>query len=319
MSNNIKIKKVWLIGAGSMANEYIKVLKDSNCNFTVIGRSEISANTCEELTGVSVIRGGVEKYLASNPSLCSHAIVCVGVNELCRTTKILLEAGIKNILVEKPVSLDKLNLIKLKEISERKGASVQIGYNRRFYSSSERAKEIIKEDGGVTSFNFEFTEWGHIIEKLDMPSEVLNTWFLGNSTHVVDLAFYLGGTPTVISSFTSGNLDWHKSSSVFVGAGVSDTGALFSYQANWGAPGRWSVEMLTNKHRLIFRPMEKLQIQNIGSVSTEFIDIDDTIDLKYKPGLYLQIISFLNGDFSEFCSLDYQIKMFDIYLKMANY
>lgn len=50
-------------------------------------------------------------------------------------------------------------------------------------------KKIIAEDGGITSFNFEFTEWAHVIEKLDYPREVFENWFFVNSTHVVDLAF----------------------------------------------------------------------------------------------------------------------------------
>ena len=34
------------------------------------------------------------------------------------------------------------------------------------FTNSIRAKEIIRNDGGVTSFNFEFTEWADIIEPL---------------------------------------------------------------------------------------------------------------------------------------------------------
>ena len=35
------------------------------------------------------------------------------------------------------------------------------------------------------------------------------------------------------------------------GAGVTENGALFSYHANWEAPGRWSVEIMTKKRRLM--------------------------------------------------------------------
>jgi hypothetical protein len=129
-----------------------------------------------------------------------------------------------------------------------------------------------------------------------MQNKILNAWFIANSTHVIDLAFYLGGRPLDMSSYTKGSLDWYKPASVFAGAGVSDKGALFSYQANWGAPGRWSVEILTLKHRLILRPMEQLYIQKIGSVAIEKVEIDDILDREYKPGLYLQVKSFLKND-----------------------
>ena len=39
--------------------------------------------------------------------------------------------------------------------------------------------------------------------------------------------------------------------------------------------------------------MEKLQIQEKGSVAVKFIELDDELDITYKPGLYRQVESFL--------------------------
>jgi len=313
------MENIWIIGAGEMTIEYVKVLQELNKNFIVIGRGEKNAAKFEDTTKIKVIRGGVEKYMNQNPQIPKQVIVVVGADQLSAVTICLLNYGIKNILVEKPGALIKEQLIEMSNIAEQQTAQVVIGYNRRFYSSTEKAKQIIEKDGGVTSFHFEFTEWGHIIEKLDTPANILEKWFLANSTHVVDLAFYLGGMPKQISCFTAGKTKWHKSASVFAGAGITENGALFSYQANWAAPGRWSIEMLTHKHRLIFRPMEKLQIQNIGSASVDFVSIDDEIDNKYKPGLYKQTNDFLNNDYEKFIDIKSQISLFDTYLKMANY
>lgn len=313
------MNNIWLIGAGDMALEYMNILKDVNAPTTVIGRSQNSAKSFEDKTTINVITGGLYNFLQNCNEFCTHAIVAVGVEQLYDTTKLLLEAGVKNILVEKPGAINKNNLEHLKSIALQNTSNVVIGYNRRFYEATRKSQQIISEDGGVTSFNFEFTEWSHLIENIEKPKEVFETWFLGNSTHVVDLAFYLGGKPKEISCYTTGGLIWHNSSSVFAGAGISDSGALFSYQANWAAPGRWSVEILTKKHRLIFRPMEKLQIQKIGSVVIEEVELDYTLDQKYKPGLFEQVKNFLNNDSSTFCTLDYQIEIFDTYFKMANY
>ena len=117
---------------------------------------------------------------------------------------------------------------------------------------------------------------------------------MANSSHVADMAFYLGGEPKELYSCTTGGNDWHPTATVFAGAGVTHSGALFSYQANWGAPGRWGVEILTHKHRYIFRPLEKLQILKHNTVSVEPVEIDDRLDLEFKPGLYRQTESFLN-------------------------
>lgn len=312
--------RVWLIGAGGMAQDYIKVLQGLQKKFIVIGRGTEAAKKCEETTGCQVQIGGLKEYLVTNPEICSHAIIAVGVEKLYETTKQLLEYGVKNILVEKPGALYNWQFEELYTLAQKKDAHVSIAYNRRFYASVLKAKEIIKQDGGVTSFNFEFTEWSHTIAPLTKGEGVKDKWFLGNSTHVVDLAFYLGGKPKEICTFSNGSLPWHPAASNFSGAGISEKGALFSYQANWESAGRWSVEVLTKEHRLILRPMEKLQIQKRGTIAQEFDEtIDYILDEKYKPGLYLQTKIFLENNFDEMCSIQEQYEAIDIYNKMSNY
>lgn len=312
--------KIWLIGAGGMAQDYIKVLQGLEKKFVVIGRGEETAKKCEETTGCKVQIGGLEKYLLKKTEICSYAIIAVGVEKLYETTKQLLEYGIKNILVEKPGGLYTWQFEELNSLIKEKNANVIIAYNRRFYASVLKAQEIIKNDGGVTSFNFEFTEWAHVIEPLVKAEGVKEKWFLGNSTHVVDLAFYLGGKPKEINSFISGSLSWHPSASIFSGAGISDKNALFNYQANWESAGRWSVEILTKENRLIFRPMEKLQIQKRGTIPQLFDEsVDYSLDEKYKPGLYIQTEKFLENDLENMCSFEEQFKMIKIYNKIANY
>ena len=56
MKNN-----VWLIGAGGMAQDYIKVLQGLKKDFIVIGRGQNTANKCKETTGCEVETGGLEK------------------------------------------------------------------------------------------------------------------------------------------------------------------------------------------------------------------------------------------------------------------
>ena len=58
-------------------------------------------------------------------------------------------------------------------------------------------------------------------------------------------------------------ISWHPSASGFVGSGVTDNGVLFSYISNWDCPGRWSVEIITNKRRFILSPLEELKEKKI--------------------------------------------------------
>jgi predicted dehydrogenase len=290
---------VWLIGAGEMAIDYAKVLQAQNVAFDVCGRGAKSAKNFNEKTGVPVHQGGLQSWLDRGPSVPSAAIVAVNVEQLAETTLSLLRYGVRRVLVEQTAGLDLEDINLVANEAGKKAAEVYVAYNRRFYASVLEAQEMIASDGGVISFTFEFTEWSHVIAGLDTNPRVKEHWFLANSTHVIDLAFYLGGRPKELISYTTGGLSWHPSASVFTGAGITEKGALFSYHANWESPGRWGVEILTRKHRFIFRPLEKLQVQRLGSVVIEEVKVDDELDQKYKPGLFLQVKAFVTGKNSE--------------------
>ena len=319
MPDNLKNVDVLLIGAGYMAVEYAKVLKDLNRKFIVVGRGEESAKKFEEKTGIQVHRGGLNDFISTHDTLPSYAIIAVNAPNLAEACLSLLQCGVKNILVEKPGALNFEDFQKIRKIMKEKSAEVSVAYNRRFYASVRKVAEIIKEDGGVTSFQFEFTEWLHVLEESGRLAEVLPYLFFSNSTHVVDLAFFLCGKPKEITCYKMATMPKYTYSSLFAGVGISEHNAPFTYQANWMAPGRWGVEILTNKHRLILRPLEKLQIQHLKSVKTDFVEIEDSLDNLYKPGLFLETQAFLdkNENFKNLCSFEEQCNMLHIYKEMS--
>lgn len=307
---------IWIIGAGTIAQEYAKVLNSLGYDYIVIGRGKQSANTFKETVGKEVVTGGLDSFLKTNPQIADKAIIATNLDTLSQNTIKLINFGIKDIFCEKPGFLYPEECAKVYSVAKEKKANVFYAYNRRFFASVIKAQEIVNEDGGIKSFNFEFTEWGHVIESLNKPKGELENWMYANSSHVIDLAFFLGGEPVEFSSYTAGELTWHKPA-IFAGSGVTDKGALFCYQANWAAPGRWGVELLTSKHRLYLRPMEQLQIQNIGSVAINPVEIDDSLDKEYKPGFYLETKTFLKGNYSRLCSIEEQAQHVEhIYNKM---
>jgi predicted dehydrogenase len=310
---------VWLIGAGPMALDYFRVLTALGADVTVIGRGRVSASIFEAATGQIVVVGGLERFLESSPRAPDAAIVSVGVPELAETTKQLIQSGVRKVLVEKPgaLTIDELRAVDLS--ARRTGAEVIIAYNRRCYASTLWAKQMIKEDGGVQSCHFEFTEWPHVIEALDTPARIKERWLIANSSHVVDLAFHLCGAPVEMDCSLGGKLPWHSSASKFAGAGVTERGVLFSYQANWSAPGRWGLEVLTAKNRLIFRPLEALQVVRARSVVVEPVAIEDALDKTYKPGLHEQVRRFLGGRYEGLCTVAEQLRHWPHYCRMAGY
>jgi len=313
--------QILLVGAGEMSREYLRVLHALEVDFTVVCRSKSSAKKFSEQTGHPAISGGLKNFFKDNKNNISAAIVAVGVENLANVSMQLLQNGINKILIEKPAGIFFKEITDLAKLANNHKASVFVAYNRRFFASSQKAKEIIKLDGGATSFNFEFTEWSHVIEPLVKGDSVKERWFLSNSSHVADLAFFLGGKPQEITSYTRGkdNLSWHPTASVFSGSGVTINNVLFSYYADWTGPGRWGVEIVTKKNRLILRPMEELQIQRIGSVNIEHLEISDAIDKSFKPGLFKQVEAFINDDFTDLCTIVDQHESMKIFHKIANY
>ncbi len=54
--------------------------------------------------------------------------------------------------------------------------------------------------------------------------------------------------------------------------------------------------------------MEQLQLQDKGSVKVYPVEIDDHLDKEFKPGFYLEVMAFLEGDTLRLCSIQQQIE-----------
>lgn len=317
MSNNLK-GQIAIIGAGPMAQAYVQVLQAMKLPFVVIGRGSGSATLFESKFGVPVHTGGLGKYLQSK-EIPAHAIVATGMEMLESCAIELMEAGCRSILLEKPGAINRKGLLHIQEIANATASDIIIAYNRRYYTSVKQVREMIAADDGLRAVYFEFTEWAHVIAPLQKGNGVKEHWFLANSTHVADLAFHFAGLPKDWSFYTAGGLDWHPSASRFAGSGVTENDIMFNYGADWEAPGRWGLELLTAKRRLILRPMEQLQVQQKGSVVIEAVKAVDTLDQDFKPGLYVQVDSWLKNDKQWACTLDEHLRAMPVYEQMANY
>ena len=310
--------KVLLVGAGSMAQSYFDVLQFLEVDYDIVCRAESSALSFEREKDFKPIIGGLAGYLESNTAP-THAIVAVGVEALASVTMFLLNAGVKEILVEKPASLYQRELSSLVVLAQRNQANVYVAYNRRFYASVDRLSKIVSSDGGLRSIYFDFTEWSDRIAPLEKAEGVKQRWLLSNSSHVIDLAFYLAGRPKELTAFSTGQLNWHKRGSCFTGSGVTENGVLFSYRADWDAPGRWCLKAYTKHHRLELSPLESLIVTERNSVSEKDIRLADDIDRDFKPGLMKQVQAFFSGNNAVLCSIDEQLANYPFYIQMAGY
>ena len=290
------MQTILLIGTGPMAIEYSRVLLAMNKKFIVVGRGSKSAELFKKQTGIIPELGGLDVYLKDKKlNKNTLAIIATGTETLMSLILQFLNSGVEKILVEKPAAISIDELLENEQYLKPYENSIFIAYNRRFYASVIEAQKIIAEDGGLESMHFEFTEWAHTIEPLKKAEGVKKNWFFANSTHVVDLAFFIAGNPKILKSFSkSGKLDWHNKTN-FVGAGETEKGVLFSYISNWESAGRWGIELLTQNRRIYLKPMEDIHVQMKGSVNVMKHEVDLSLDDKFKAGLYLQVEEFISG------------------------
>lgn len=289
---------VWVVGAGRMAEAYCRVLDAIDVAFVVIGRGEESSRGFTDRTGKPCRPGGLDAALASLPAPAA-AIVATDVDQLADNGIALLRAGCRKLLLEKPGGATPAAIAALAHEASTCGADVRVGYNRRFYGSVLAAERMLAEDGGPVSMHFEFTESVDVVATLPYAPAVKENWLIANSTHVIDTAFMLAGTPTRFLSNVKGSIPWHSRAARFAGTGETEAGALFTYFADWDAPGRWGIEINTTRHRLVLRPMEQLQIQQRGAFTLEPVAETDDLDRLYKPGLFRQTVAFLRGEGAE--------------------
>ncbi len=311
---------IWLIGAGPMAALHAAVLESMQVDVTVVATSATRAQPLAEKHSMRAYTHGLERALEDLP-LPDAAVVALPVDKLAVAAEKLAAAGVRKILLEKPGGLTSDELLPVLTAAELTGSYVAIAYNRRFFASVIEARRRIGAAGNVLSVNFEFCEDAPRIAALPTPDRIKENWVLANSTHVIDLAFHLCGQPSEWTCDTKGSLSWHSRGADFRGFGQTVNGARFSYFADWRGPGRWGIEIILPDERLILRPMEKLAIMARGSFETLPVEIDDTLDKKFKPGLYLQMKAFLNEEpDANLVTVEQQLNAINcIYNRIANY
>lgn len=285
---------ILLVGCGKMGRAHAAVLRALGRPIVALDRDAVTADGFAREHGFRPIVLDVQSFLARTPEIPRTAIVAVNVPNLVEVSIQLMERGCRRLLVEKPGASTLASLHQLSEAAAAHSADIVLGYNRRYYASVERARELIEADGGPLAVKFDFTEAAARIAKADYSVEEKANWFFLNSTHVVDIAFFIAGSPVELVGEASGALAWHPPGGIFVGHGRTDRGAAISYHANWLAPGRWGVEVTTKARRLVMQPLEELACQTWDGFALTAVPLDDELDRKFKPGVYRQLAAFLS-------------------------
>ena len=293
---NFQKKSVLLLGAGKMARQYAIALKKMNINdVTILSRTEEKALQLSNEFNFSYVSGDPSKLL-KNINEKDLTIVATPIESLISMTKIAIENGQKNILVEKPGSVYFQDLLELNQF--KNNSRIRVAYNRLTYPNFYKLKNLILKEGGITSCNFNFTEQLGGIDFTQSSTEIYQRWGISNSLHVISMVFELIGFPKEFLFYQSGKLEWHPTGSVFVGSGLTEKNIPFSYHADWGSSGRWGIEIMTNENAYKLVSLEQLFVCHKNSFSWEPVSFNVAYP-NVKQGISEEIAVMLYPDLEE--------------------
>lgn len=291
-----------VIGFGNMGKQYVDALKVLGVtNIRVCARSKRGLHELENIKDIEVIPSSFEN-LEIKPRYKEVCIVATPIESLASCAIKLAHLGFDNLLIEKPVCIVSSEIQDLEHILTKLGASAFCAYNRLSYPSFHEVRFRALNDGGITSCHYNFTEWiksdwVRVFSELE-----LQRWGVANSIHVLTMAHGLIGRPDLWHGHRAGGLSWHPAGSVFVGSGISDQGVPFSYEADWGGTGRWSVEINTTVSSYLMCPLEQVFIRSSKGSDWSNLPIH-SYDSEIKPGLVEQIAATLSPEVRKYVPL----------------
>lgn len=182
--------------------------------------------------------------LIRESNLWDAVILAVQTETMVPLLELAMETG-KSILAEKPVGLTSGALSHLVDTS----APVMVGFNRRFYTPVQAAKEFV-EIGGPCLMHLELPE--------DVPIDQ-NTGFRDlrsvrlNSVHGFDLVNYLASGLEIVEVHHVQTVGKKRGGLVVL---RSARGDVCSISANWNAPANFSLAIDRDGERFELRPLE---------------------------------------------------------------
>lgn len=264
--------RVLIIGAGFIARHYVVALLEMGIeNITVLTRGETRAReiSAQFQHSISVHHGGIKNL----PALLNDAdavIIATSIEAIPEYAEVLARTSHPRVLLEKPSFLSSGQLVDF--LTRHPQWPAAIALNRLFYPSVCHLREKLAHSV-ITSAQFSFTEWTHLIKPSDYSSAVLARWGISNCIHVLATVFDLIGLPESLNAEVQGKdrITWHPSGSLFCGSGVSLKQVPFSYHSDWTSSGRWSIVIHTSEGAYTLAPMEALSFTPRGRLDAEII------------------------------------------------
>lgn len=197
------------------------------------------------------------------------------------------------LLMEKPPGITLNQSKHLKKLASEYETSILVGFNRRFYSIVNQAKQIISQSGGLLGLRMDCFERYRMYRENDIvEKDILERLLTTNSIHCIDLIREYVGDIKETNAFL--NLKTaepynHRYSALL----VSETNIPVTFQAYWHSYGNWNYELYFVDGKIQFSNMEEATV--FIRDKKPFRLIPSIEDIEVKPGMVSQIDYFLEN------------------------
>tara|TARA_Y100001936_G_C16014803_1_gene635857 strand:- start:189 stop:1136 length:948 start_codon:yes stop_codon:yes gene_type:complete len=281
------MSKVVIIGVSKIVHFHITALREVGLEPIAIASSNPNSLTVEKFAK----ENNISKYYFDwkkmlNEETFDGIIIATRIES---TIEILSESLKFNIpiFVEKPVGLYSKSLKKIIENAHKK---ILVGYNRRYYKTVKRIRELLKDEQSV-------------LANITTPELQTNRNFFDNTAHSIDLLRFIFGELKI--EFIKKIISNNKIKGV-IAIFSTKSNHFVQFTGNWGASDNFSLITYLGKKKLELKPYEELNIfEEIDIIEPtdespirkyvpkkiQTIKLDD-VDTKFKPGFFQQMTEF---------------------------
>jgi predicted dehydrogenase len=219
-------------------------------------------------------------------------VIAVSHLETVGVTESVLEAGVP-CLVEKPVGLSSVIAGKMADLAEQKNAINMVAVNRRFIGSIQRAMLQLLQLGPLRGIHVVANEpIARLRRERTRDERVLDQRMISNGIHYIDLMRCLAGDVVSVQGF--GRRVMEPNGEHFAVALEFEGGTIGTFSAHWSSPsGIWLR---------LYGDGASVEFPRLGPGGSMLLDDGaritigaDAWDQRFKPGLYRQMVAFLQA------------------------
>jgi predicted dehydrogenase len=297
--------RIGMIGCGRIAKFHVAAMAEAGLEITAVSGSPGSTTVADfaKKYEIPVACGDPAALLALNSEL-DGVLICTSVSPTLDLLRRSLDANLP-VLVEKPVAYNSESL----ETFIGSSDSILVGYNRRFYQSTIRARNDLSEKSDVLG-QLVLPE-GIRIPENDSGDQTYLRPFFANSVHGLDMA------RSVLGDLSLQHVErMYNDGGALTGLAailVADSGALLQFTANFGAPANFALTLDQAGRRYDLKPFETATVYEgmdvvdptpampLRQYLPRPVENIDPLpeDLKFKPGFVAQSRAFaalITGD-----------------------